>query len=165
MGRNWISKIVKGVIGGAFAGLFVGVVLANLTVGYVIQRTDYVHATLFEMAERRYCNVVLLSVILLFVLIGPFFAAVSFGPWLRHAMYGLLGGVALVVGIALLGAWVQGERPFYGNKVSSEENRIAAARGYGIPAAFVIGPLAGVLIGRYWKSGPRDCSTTEIKSV
>lgn len=150
-----LANLLKGVIGGAFTGLLVGVVIVQLTMAYVIQRSDYIHPTLFETAEVRYRWTLILSFVTVFILVGPFFAFHTFGLWVRQAMYGLLGGVALVVGIALLGAWIEGEFPFNHYK-GSEQNWISAARGYGIPAAFLFGPVTGILIGRYWISGADD---------
>ncbi|QDU50442.1 hypothetical protein [Gimesia panareensis] len=159
-----IAGILKGLIGGGFVGLFVGLVVSYLTIGYVVQRSDYIHPVLFEMAESRFRLTLILSFCTIFAVMGPFLVSVSFGPWLRHAVYGLLGGVALVVGIALVGALVEGEQPFINFK-GSERTWIDEARGYGLPAAFVFGPFVGILIGRYWKSGGRGKSAAEIKSV
>ena len=143
-----IRNILKGVIGGAFVGLFLGAYTASLTLGHVIQKADFAHPTLFEMAEFRYRWTLILSYLFVFSLMGPFFAAVTFGPWMRHAVYGLLGCVALVVGVALLGALISGEQPFNHFKGASR-TWIDAARLYGVPASFVIGPIVGILIGRY----------------
>lgn len=150
-----VGTTLKGVISGAFIGLFLGVYISNLTIGYVIQSTDYVNRTMFEMAESRFSSILILSFVTILTLIGPYVASTTFGPWPRHALYGLLGGVVLVVGIALLGAFIQGERPFYGSKLLAEQTWIDAARGYGIPAAFVVGPIVGILIGRLWLGQPK----------
>tara|TARA_R110002111_G_scaffold262504_1_gene338849 strand:- start:1052 stop:1480 length:429 start_codon:yes stop_codon:yes gene_type:complete len=132
--------------------MLLGMYLCVLTIDYVIQRSDYAQPLLFEQAQIRYSSAVILSLMIVFSLVGPFIAAASFGPWLRHAVYGLVGCIALVVGVALVGAGIKNEQPF--NKLKSDGNGktdcIDAARLYGIPVSFVIGPIAGILIGRQW---------------
>ncbi|MDF1743928.1 MAG: hypothetical protein P1V19_09535 [Gimesia sp.] len=149
--------ILKGIVGGAVVGLFLGIYVVGLTTHYVIQRSEYSYPLLYENAQGRYFTTVLLCFVIIFSVVGPFVASASFGPWLRHAVYGLVGCIALVVGVALVGAAIQSEQPFHKNKLSGR-TCIDAARLYGIPASFVIGPLAGILIG-----GNRNKSM-EIKS-
>jgi len=151
---NLVGTTLKGVIGGAYAGLIFGFFVSALTRDYVIQRGDYKLPLLFEEAQMRFTQVVILSCIVILSLIGPFIAAASFGPWIRHALYGLLGCVALVVGVALFGALVQGEQPLV-NLKGAERTWIDRARFYGIPAAFVVGPIVGIVIGRLWLRQPK----------
>lgn len=142
-----IELILKGMVGGAFAGLILGFYVTVLTRNYVIQQSHYQTVIFFEEGRVRYMQVVMLSIIGILSLIGPFIAAADYGPWLRHAVYGLVGCISLVVGAALLGTIIRKEHFVYHSKMA-EMTCIDAARLYGLPTAFVLGPIAGVLIGR-----------------
>lgn len=142
--------ILKGIIGGVIIGLFLGLYVTMLTTQYVIPRSEYSHSLLYANAEGRYFTTVVLSFVIIFSVVGPFVASASFGTWMRDAVYGLVGCIALVVGVALVGAAIQSEQPFHIDK-SSGRTCIDAARTYGIPLSFVIGPLAGIIIGSWWR--------------
>ncbi|QDT97558.1 hypothetical protein [Gimesia aquarii] len=143
-----VGTILKGVCVGAFSGLLLGFYICVLTSQNVIQRADYTHPILYENADGRYNTAVILSFVLVFSVVGPFVASASYGRWMRHAIYGLVGCLAIVVAVALIGAAINNEQPFNMLKVA-ERSFIDAARVYGIPASFVIGPFAGIMIGRY----------------
>ncbi len=142
------GSILKGVIVGAYIGYVLGKYLCILTSRYVIQYIDYTHSLYYEKAQERFCEMIVLSFVIVFAFIGPFVAAASFGRWMRHAVYGLVGCIALVVGVTLARAAYLDEQPFHESYMDGSTS-IDAARLYGIPASFVIGPLAGILIGRF----------------
>ncbi len=156
-----VGVILKGICVGALSGLVLGFYICVLTSRYVIQRADYSHPLFYENAEGRYNSTVILSFVLVFSVVGPFVASASYGRWMRHAVYGLVGCIGLVVVLALTGAVIKNEQPFHMNKIS-ERTCIDAARLYGIPASFVIGPLAGILIGGY---RDKRLQTTEHQSA
>lgn len=161
MKKGTAFLVVKGICVGAVAGLLLGKYICVLTSNYVIQRTDYLHPLYYENAEGRYNSMVILSFVLVFSVVGPFVASASFGRWMRHAVYGLMCCIALVVGVALMGAAYLNEQPFHDSYMDGA-TCIDTARLYGIPASFVIGPLVGILIGRYRN---RHLETTEHQSA
>lgn len=141
------QTIIRGLVGGILVGFVIGSYILGLTSYYVIQSADFVHEVAREHADSRYATVILVSFMAVFATIGPYFSAGSYGPWLRHATYGLVGAVMLVTIIGLIGAAMTNEQPFYSNKLSNRE-WIDGARFYGIPVAVLIGPVTGMLIGQ-----------------
>ncbi|MDA0833762.1 MAG: hypothetical protein O2955_01990 [Planctomycetota bacterium] len=139
--------IIKGLVGGILVGFVIGFYVLGLTSYYVIQAADFVHEVSREHADSRYATVILVSFMVVFAAIGPFFATGTYGPWLRHAIYGLVGAITLVTVIGLIGAGMTNEQPFYVNKLSNRK-WIDGARFYGITVAVFIGPVAGILIGQ-----------------
>jgi hypothetical protein len=105
------------------------------------------HPVPYEHSQSRYASTVLLAFVVVFAAIGPVIAAASFGPWIRHAVYGLVGGVGLVVVVALIGAAITNQQPFNMNKVS-HSTWTDIARIYAVPVMLIIGPVSGILIGR-----------------
>jgi len=150
-----IGVILKGIIAGAYIGYVLGKYICVLTSSYVIQSIDYSHSFYYAKTQERFSEMIVLSFVIVFTIVGPFVAAASLGRWMRHAFYGLLGCMTLVVEGALMRAAYLNENPFfndsYHNTHMIESTSIDAARLYGIPASFVIGPLAGILIGLYRK--------------
>lgn len=140
--------LVKGIAGGALAGLLVGAFVVILSKEYVIQREDFTYPLAFEQAKQRYASTVLLAFVAVFGAIGPFIAAASFGSWIRHAVYGLTGSFALVVGVTLCAAWTTNQQPFNMYKGSSSQ-WIDIARVYVLPAALIVGPVIGLVTGAF----------------
>ena len=138
--------VIKGVLGGAAVGLLIGAYAMGLTAGQVLRRDEFSAAILFEEAELRYAKAVILSFVVTFAAIGPYVAAANFGPWIRHAAYGLAASVGLVVGIALLAAAMTNQQPF-NRYIGSKSTCIDIARDNGLPLALLLGPPAGILIG------------------
>lgn len=140
----WILS--RGIIGGVLVGFLIGAYVVMLTEHHVIQRDDYVYPIRFEQAESRYGTTVLFAFVVVFAAIGPFVAAASFGPWIRHAVYGLTCGIAVVAGVALVSAIVTDQQPFNMQK-GSKSTCIDIARIYTLPVAIVVGPAVGILTG------------------
>lgn len=143
-----VETILKGVLGGVFTGFILGFYLTVLTRDYVIEPGHFQTDVLFEQGQVRFTQVVMLGCMGILALVGPFIVAAEFGPWMRHAVYGLVGCLTLVVGGALLGSRLRNEPLVYNSKMA-DTTCIDMARLYGIPAAFVLGPLVGIMIGRY----------------
>ncbi len=141
-----LQILMKGILGGALAGLLTGAYVVILSTEYVIQRDDFIYPLAFENAEQRYALTVLTAFVVIFAAIGPLVAAASFGPWIRHAVYGLTASVTLVVAVTLFAAWATNEQPFNMHKGSSSW-WIDIARVYILPAALVAGPVLGLLTG------------------
>ena len=139
--------LLAGLSGGSLVGLLVGAYLASVSVDYVIRRDDYSHPLIYEQAQRRYVATVALLFLAVFALVGPVFAAASYGPWLRHMVYGFLGGIVTVVALALFCAALTNQQPFNAYK-GSHSTCIDIARIYGISVATVIGSVIGILVGR-----------------
>ena len=131
-----VETILKGVLGGVFTGFILGFYLTVLTRDYVIEPGHFQTDVLFEQGQVRFTQVVMLGCMGILALVGPFIVAAEFGPWLRHAVYGLVGCLALVV-----------NEPLVYNSKMADTTCIDAARLYGIPAAFVLGPIVGIMIG------------------
>lgn len=151
MMRNRVPQIlVRGILGGSLVGLLIGAYIIVLTGGFVVQRDDFSHPLVFERAELRYHSTVLVSFVVVFAAIGPFIAAGSYGLWIRHAVYGILASIALVVAVTLVAAMITNQQPINMYK-GSKTTCIDIARNYALPAAAVVGPLAGILIGAQWR--------------
>ena len=146
MKTHLLQVLMKGLIGGALVGFLIGAYIVVLSKEHVIHREDFTYPLAFEQAEQRYLSTILLAFISVFAAIGPFIATASFGPWIRHAVYGLTGSVALVVGVTLFAARITNQQPFNRYK-GSESTCIDLARIYLLPAALVTGPVIGLLIG------------------
>jgi len=150
--------LLKGIIGGAFAGFLFGAYVAVLYKGHVIQRDDFNSPLAFEQAEQRYVSTTLLAFVSVFAGVGPFIAAGSFGPWVRHAVYGLVASVALVVVATLVAAGIANQQPFNMYKGSKSE-WIDLGRVYLVPGALIAGPVAGLLIGPLLRRSGTNSST------
>lgn len=159
-----VGLILKGMFVGAIVGLFFGAYVVAFSSQYVFQVSDYAIKLDYEKATGRYVSAIILSFVVLFSYVGTFLAFASFGSWMRHALYGLVACIALVVGTALVGARINNERPFR-RDYGAEQTCIDAARLCGIPASFIVGPLAGILVGGYWKKrrGPDVIDQTKIE--
>ncbi|HUE74833.1 MAG TPA: hypothetical protein VMP01_28455 [Pirellulaceae bacterium] len=142
-----MKTLFSGVVGGAMIGLLIGVYVLDLTVDYVVQHDDFAHPVAFEEAQARYSRTIVTAFVLAFSVVGPYVAAASFGPWIRHAVLGLVGSIVTVVIVALIAALLTNEQPFNRSK-GSESTSIDIARMYGIPAAIVMGPVIAMLVGR-----------------
>lgn len=102
--------------------------------------------------KRKPSSVTLLAVVSAFVaafaMIGPYVAAGSYGPWIRHAIYGLVGCVGIVVGLAVFAGFfyelLYGQRPFRSSQ--SFDMWYGMAHHIGI-CLIVIGPWIGIGIG------------------
>lgn len=140
--------VVSGILGGALVGFLIGAYVVVLTGDHVIRRDDYRHPLPFEQSQSRYRTTVLLAFVVVFAAIGPIIAAASFGSWIRHAVYGAVGGIGLVVAVALIAAAITNQQPFNSNK-ESHGTCIDIARNYAVPVALIVGPIAGMLIGRW----------------
>jgi hypothetical protein len=140
--------LVKGIISGAFVGFLVGAYVVFQSEDRVIRRDDFTHPVTLEQAQERYSSTVILAFVMVFAVIGPYIAAASFGPWIRHAVFGLMGGVLLVVSGTLFAAGIKNQQPFNRNKVS-EGTCIDVALTYLLPAAVVVGPVVGLLVGKF----------------
>lgn len=163
-----VETILKGVLGGVFTGFILGFYLTVLTRDYVIEPGHFQTEVLFEQGQVRFTQVVMLGCMGILALVGPFIVAAEFGPWLRHAVYGLVACLALVVGGALLGSRLMNEPLVYDSKMA-DRTCIDAARLYGIPTAFVLGPIVGMLIGgareKWYRQEPGNIeSSTRIMS-
>ena len=145
--------IVSGILGGVLVGFLIGAYVVVLTGDHVIRRDAYAHPLQYEQSQSRYGTTVLLAFMVVFAAIGPVIAAASFGSWIRHAIYGLVGGVGLVVVVTLIVAAIMNQQPFNMYK-GSHRTCIDIARIYAVPVALIIGPVAGILIGRWrcWRS-------------
>ncbi len=111
--NNRLPRILaSGILGGVLVGFLIGVYVVVLTADHVIRRDDFLHPLQFEQSESRYGRTVLLAFMIVFASIGPFIAAASFGSWIRHAVYGLVGGVGLVVVVTLIAAAISNQQPF-----------------------------------------------------
>jgi hypothetical protein len=64
----------------------------------------------------------------------------------RFAVWGMVGAIAIVVAIALTTAAIMDQQPFNMHK-GSRSDCIDVARCCFVPAAIVIGPLLGIMIG------------------
>ena len=148
MKRDLPLLLVKGIICGAFVGLLVGAYVVFQSEDRVIRRDDFTHPVTLEQAQERYSSTVILAFVAVFAAIGPYIAAASFGPWIRHAVFGLTGGVLLVVAGALLAAGITNQQPFNSNKVS-KSTCIDVAFIYLLPAAVIVGPVVGLLVGKF----------------
>src|SRR5688572_21959709 len=93
--------LFNGILGGALVGLLIGFYVVLLTTGHVVRRVDFNLAIEFEEAKTRFSWTVLLAFVVVFSFIGPLIASASFGPWVRHAVYGLVVSIGLIVGVAL----------------------------------------------------------------
>lgn len=139
--------VVKGILVGGLIGFLSGAYVALLTKGYVLRREDYLSSILYEQTKSRFIFSMLLTFVIVFAAIGPVVAAASFGPWLRHAVFGLVGGIGTVVFCALACAAIANQQPFNMRKGSSS-TYIGRARVYAIPMAFIVGPIVGIWLGR-----------------
>ena len=125
-----------------------------LTRAHVIQEADYSSPLRHEFDESRYRWALLLSFSAAFAAIGPFIAAGTYGPWLRHAVYGLVVSLAAVVGTGLIVAAATGQIPLRSDTQPTWALRLA--RVYGLPLALLLGPYLGFALGRFWAASARQ---------
>ena len=146
--RSRLPRILaSGILGGILVGFLIGAYAVVLTDDFVILRNDFANPLLYEQSQARYRGTVLLAFIVVFAAIGPFIAAASFGSWIRHAIYGLVGGICLVVTVTLIAAVITNQQPFNHYK-GSQSTCIDFARIYAVPVALLLGPPVGILIGK-----------------
>lgn len=149
--------LLRGGIGGLLVGILIGAYVALMTVGHVIREDEFQSRLQYELAQERYRATVLLAFMAVFTFIGPFIAAAAFGSWIRHAIYGLVAGLGLVVAVTLITAAITNQQPINRHKGSSS-TCIDIARMYAFPAMIVIGPCVGILVGK-WLCQPDVCSS------
>ena len=149
--------VLSGILGGALVGFLIGMYVAVLTESQVIRRDDYAVDLLYEQAKLRYVSTVLLAFVVVFAAIGPVVASATFGGWIRHAVYGLVSAIAIVVCLTLVAAAITGQQPINMMK-GSPSTYIDFARIYAVPIAMLFGPIAGIVIGRFL--GRRSLSLT-----
>lgn len=147
-----LRRILSGVIGGMLVGGLVGIYVTEQTSNYVVQQDDYLAPSLYEQATGRYRHTILLAFVVSFALIGPFVANASFGDWLRPAVYGMVGAFILLILFTNMVSLLSRQPSF--NPKGPQGYHIDAARNYGVPAAVILGPAAGLLLQR-WRSKPR----------
>ena len=139
--------VIKGLVGGALVGCLTAAYVIVLTEDHVIRRDDFAYPLPYEQSQSRYRSTILLAFTVPFAAIGPVIAAASFGSWIRHAVYGLVGGLGLVVGVTLVTAVITNQQPFNMHR-GAHSTYIDIARNYVVPAALIVGPVIGILIGR-----------------
>jgi predicted small integral membrane protein len=103
--------VLSGILGGTLVGFLIGMYVVVLTESHVIRRDDYAAALFHEQAQLRYVSTVLQAFVVVFAAIGPVVASASFGGWIRHAIYGLVSAIALVVCVTLVAAALTGQQP------------------------------------------------------
>lgn len=140
------TTIARGTLVGLLAGLLIGAYVSILSADYVVQRADYTTSLRYEEAQSRYASVVVSAFGVVFAVVGPVVAAASFGSWIRHAVYGLVGGIGLVLVVSLTCAAGLNQRPFNPHKTAYSTS-IDLARLYFVPIAVIVGPICGILIG------------------
>ena len=145
--KNPIFHIVfKGVLVGACVGLVIGVYASQLTLRRVIKKEDYSHPIHYENAQMRYTSAMRGVFVFICGFCGPFIAAASFGEWIRSAVYGTIGCLALfvcfIIVVSLVNSAVSGVPVLASLKFPSPAVRMA--QHYGVPAAFLLGPIIGV---------------------
>lgn len=140
--------LVSGIIGGVLVGFLIGAYVVVLTQDHVIHRDDFSNPLPFEQSQSRYGATVLVAFMVVFAAIGPAIAAATFGSWIRHAVYGLVSSVVLVVTVTLIVAKFTDQQPFNLHK-GSRSTCIDIARQYAVPVALIVGPVAGMLIGKW----------------
>jgi cytochrome bd-type quinol oxidase subunit 2 len=150
---------IRGIIGGLLVGFLIGAYVALMTVGHVIREDEFQSRLQYELAQERFGATVLLAFMEVFTFIGPFITAAAFGSWIRHAVYGLVAGLGLVVAVTLIAAAITDQQPINKHKGSSS-TCIDIARVYAFPAMIVIGPCVGILVGK-WLCQPDVCSSAE----
>lgn len=155
--------LAKGILGGALVGFLISAYVVEVSREYVFQQEDFAHALAFEQTEQRYASTVVLALVLVFAGIGPFVAAATFGPWLRHAVYGFVGSFFVVVGMVVVAAALTNQQPFNMHK-GSGSTWINIGRLYGVPAALLVGPVVGLLIGKSRRCGTARPSETQPSS-
>ena len=140
--------VIGGILGGGLVGFLIGAYVVILTADHVIRPDYFANALSYEQSKARFASTVLLAFVVVFAAIGPVVASASFGGWIRHAVYGLVSAVAIVVGVTLIAAAVTNQQPINMTK-GARRTYIDVARTYAIPMALIIGPVAGILTGRF----------------
>ncbi len=140
--------VLSGILGGALVGFLVGAYVVVLSQGHVIRRDDFADALAYEQTQWRFISTVVAAFVVVFAAIGPVVASASFGVWIRHAVYGMVSAVGVVVGVTLIAAAITGQQPLNMTK-GSPSTYIDIARAYAVPVAIITGPIAGILIGRF----------------
>lgn len=143
-----LRTIFSGILGGVLVGFLIGAYVVVLTKDHVLHSDDFSVPLSFEQSQSRYISTVLLAFVATFAAIGPFVSFASFGSWIRHAMYGLVLTILAVVCVTLFGAAVTDQQPFNTFK-GSPSTFIDAARNYAIPLAIIVGPITGILVGKF----------------
>jgi len=154
--------VFSGILGGALVGFLIGAYVAVLTKDHVLHRDDFSIALHYEQSQARYVATVLLAFVATFAVIGPFVASASFGGWIRYAVYGLVSSIGIVVCVTLMAAAIKGQQPINMMKVSPS-TYIDVARVYAIPGAIIVGPIAGILVGKF--IGRRSVNSTPCEKV
>jgi hypothetical protein len=111
--------LVRGGLGGLLVGFLIGAYVVFLTSHHVIHEDEFQFRLQYELAQERYGVTVLLAFMAVFTFIGPFIAAAAFGSWIRHAVYGLVAGLGLVVAVTLIAAAITDQQPINKHKGSS----------------------------------------------
>ena len=146
-----LHVLIKGILAGAFVGLVAGVYASHLTLQNVIKKEDYSHPLYYERAQERYTTAMRRSFLVAFAFCGPFVAAASFGEWIRHAVYGVIGCLGFVVTFSLLisiANFAFGDVSVIAS-IKFPSPPVRFAQQYGVPAAFLLGPIVGIVFGRY----------------
>ncbi|MGQ0636059.1 MAG: hypothetical protein ACT4QC_15720 [Planctomycetaceae bacterium] len=131
----------------------IGAYVVALSRDHVVQRDSFSHPLAFELTQERYAWTVLLAFIAVFAAIGPFVAAASFGPWIRHAVYGAVAGIATVIGAVLGIAHLRDEQQFHSIKGGWGMRSDFALR-IGIPLGLLAGSAAGLALGKRTRRVP-----------
>ncbi len=139
---------IGGALGGVLVGFLIGAYVVVLTKDHVIQLDDFVDASRYEQSQSRYVYTVVLAFISTFAVIGPFVVAASFGDWIRHAVYGLVSTIGAVICVTLIAAAISNQQPI-NMKKSAPSTYIDVARTYAVPVAIIVGPVAGILVGKF----------------
>lgn len=140
-------RIIGGIVGGALVGLLIGAYVGLLTEDHVIRRADFAQPQPYEQSKSRFLSTVLVAFALVFAAVGPVIASASFGRWIRHAVFGMVAAIGSVVVITLVTATITNQQPFNMMK-GSPSTCIDIARNYAVPAAVIVGPIAGIWVGR-----------------
>lgn len=140
--------VLGGILGGTLVGFLIGAYVVVLTEGHVIRRDDFAGALPYEQSQSRFVFTVVAAFVVVFAAIGPVVASASFGAWIRHAVYGMVSAIGVVVGVTMIAAAITDQQPLNMTK-GSPSTYVDFARTYAVPVAIIIGPVAGILIGRF----------------
>lgn len=146
----FIETVVKGIFGGILLGLFSGYYYAILSLDFVFEdKALNKIPEVVQLVQPNYISALTLKFTLVMGYLGAFLAFGMYDRWIKHAFYGLTGCIILITIVRLATAYLLYEQPF-----SSYPFRFELTEKFLLPVTILLGPLIGILIGKYFRIKP-----------
>lgn len=142
--------LIKGIVGGSLVGFVLGFYAWVTVKDYVLSPVEFEHPRIQEIVEVRFRTAMLCSFVVCFASIGPFIAGAEFGPWIRHAAYGMTTVTLLIALAAIIADRISHPEFASQGKGWSHSIYLDFAHNFAVPIGFFAGTTIGILFGK-WK--------------